>query len=147
MEMIHANVRNFLVLIATNNFKFVYTESMLSFWAYQVADWAVPGKLALWSSEGQNRQLAGVHLDFDTAGETWAEQVPVAACFRCGLLSCWSPFQYSCTEVLRYWNDTYEEDMGVTAPPPRQGLILDKGTFVQYFNEFEIQIPGTSFRF
>jgi hypothetical protein len=50
--------------------------------------------------------------------------------------------QYSRTEVLRYWNDTYEEDMGVTAEPPHQGLQLDKGDPIPYLNYFEAQIPG-----
>jgi hypothetical protein len=115
---------------------------MLSFWSLQVADWGCPSRLALWSSEAQNRQLAGVHLDFDTAGPTWAEQARLSP-FDDGFHSEFvAILQYSRTEILRFWNDTYEEDMGVSAAPSPQGLFLDKGDAIAYLNELEVTIPG-----
>jgi hypothetical protein len=142
MQTIYTNVRNFLSLLLESGYKSVYSEAMLSFWPWQVKIWGVPSKLALWSSEGQNRQLAGIHLDLDTAGETWAQQVihfsHVLSFILCAI-------QYSRTEVLRYWNDTYEENMGVSAAPRPQGLHLDKGDRILYLNYFEAQIPGMSY--
>jgi mannose/cellobiose epimerase-like protein (N-acyl-D-glucosamine 2-epimerase family) len=93
MTTIYEHVRRFLSLLLENGYKFAYTEAMLSFWPWQVKTWGVPAKLALWSSEGQNRQLAGVHLDLDTAGETWFEQVVLFALsllFHPRMLLCFS---------------------------------------------------------
>jgi hypothetical protein len=72
---IYTRIRDYLVLLDSRQIPLKYSEEMLSYFSMQVSDWGSPRRLALWSSESQNRQLAGVHLDFDTAGQMWAEQV------------------------------------------------------------------------